>query len=122
MNKRFLETKRDLLLRLGVGGFFLTNSVAAWIGSNEFRDIIGSHAWLTNLVNANVLIKVIGVNDGLLFLLILSGKWRKLAAIWGLAWIAGVIYMTSFAMPDTIERLAIMLLLAYYALSGSDWK
>lgn len=120
MSKKSINTTinhKGLLLRTGLGAFFLTNSIAAWTGGDEFKEIINGHAWLTRLASADVFVKIIGVNDALLFLLLVSGKYRKYAAIWGMIWISSVIFLTGFAMPDTIERLGIMLILAYYAMT-----
>ena len=109
-----MKSIKELFLRFGIGSFFLTNSITAWTDAGEFVDILGAHPWLTNLVSTDLLVKIIGVNDAVWFLLLISGKWRKVAAIWGMIWVAGVIYLTGFAWPDVIERLGIIALLAYY--------
>ena len=106
------------LLRLGVGSFFLTNSIAAWTAGDEFKELIGAKSFLTNIMSSSAWVSLIGLNDGLLFLLILSGKWRKVAAIWGIIWLALVIFMTGIISLETIEHLGIALLLIYFYLHG----
>lgn len=117
MMDMYKKINASLLFRLGLGCFFLTNSIAAWTSADEFKEIISSHAWVTNIISADNIIKIIGINDALVFLLILtvSVKWRKYVAAWGILWVSGVIYMTNFAMPDLIERLGVILLLVFFA-------
>ena len=75
-----LKKNQQMLFRLGLGGIFLANSVVAWMASEVFREVLTNNSLTSSIGHANFLINLIGVNDALLFLLILSGKYRKLAA------------------------------------------
>lgn len=111
----WLRKNKSILFRIGLGGIFLTNSVTAWFSPDEFRELITSNTVTSHIGHPDLLIKLIGINDASLFLLILSGKYRKLAAAWGSLWIMTTIYMTGFWTPDFIEHLAILALLASYS-------
>lgn len=91
------------------------NSVIAWTSANEFRDALTSNRLTSWLGHTDALIRLIGVNDGLLFLLILSGKLRKIAVAWGMAWVLAVIYVTGFRASDFIEHVGVLALLLYYS-------
>jgi len=98
---------------LGIGSFFLTNSVTAWFVADEFKELIEAKAFLLNIFSSTTWVHLIGVNDALMFLLILSGKWRKAVSLWGIIWLVCVIYITGVLSIDTIERAGIILLLGY---------
>jgi hypothetical protein len=105
---------KQLLFQIGLGGLFLANSITAWASADEFRDLLTGNNLTSHFGHTDLLIKVIGINDALLFLLFLSGKYRKLAFAWGSLWIIAVIYVTGFWTPDFIEHLSVLALLAYY--------
>ena len=114
----FLKRQRMLFFRFGLGAIYLMNSAIAWLTTaDEFRDALSTNKITAAIDHSDVFIKVIGINDGLLFLLILSGKFRKFAVVWGAAWICGVIFVTGVRTPDFILHLAVLGLLAFYALS-----
>ena len=104
-----------MLFRLGLGGIFLANSVVAWMASEVFREVLTNNSLTSSIGHANFLINLIGVNDALLFLLILSGKYRKLAAIWAVLWLVAVVFVTGFWTPEVIEHLAVLSLVIYYS-------
>ncbi len=107
--------KKQLLFRLGLGGIFLANSVTAWVASGEFRGALMANSLTSSIGHTDFLIKLIGVNDALLFLIILSGKYRKLAAVWASLWLVTVIFVTGFWTLAVIEHLAVLSLVSYYA-------
>jgi len=113
MNK-WLKQNKSLLLRLGIGGFFLANSIAAFVEPDEFKEIIEMHSVVSNFGSADFLVFLIGVNDGLLSLLLFSGRYKKIAAIWGSLWMAVVAYVTGFWTPDFLEHAAVASLLGSY--------
>jgi hypothetical protein len=118
---KWLRKNKGLLFRIGLAGIFLANSVTAWVAPDEFRDLLTSNSLLSHIGHPDLLVKLVGVNDGALALLILSGQFRKLAATWGSLWIMAVIYVTGFWTPDFIEHFGVLALLAYYAsLSPKD--
>lgn len=110
-----LKSYKPWLFRIGLSSFFLVNSVIAWTASNEFKDLLSSNRLTSIIGHPDLLLKLIGINDALLFLLILSGKFRKLAVVWGIAWLVAVIYVTGFWSTDFIEHLGVLALLTYYA-------
>ena len=111
--------KHELLFRLGLSGIFLANSLVAWFLPDEFKDLVVGSNLATLLGTPSFLTHVIGVNDVLLFLLILSGKWRHLVALWAVVWLFGVIIVTGVYTPDFIEHVSIMFLIGYYFFSAS---
>ena len=116
MTTQLLKKHHKLLFRIGLSAFFLANSVTAWFMPDEFKSTLESNSLMAHIGHASLFVKVIGVNDGLLFLLILSGKYRKVVATWASLWLLGVIYVTGFWTTDFIEHIGILALLGYYAL------
>lgn len=110
-----LKSYRPWLFRIGLSSFFLANSVTAWVASDEFRELIDQNKLTSAIGHPDLLLKLIGINDALLFLLIVSGKFRKLAVAWGVAWLIAVIYVSGFWNPEFIEHLGVLALLIYYA-------
>ncbi|MBI3624490.1 hypothetical protein HY218_02550 [Candidatus Saccharibacteria bacterium] len=111
-----LKKNKNVLFRVGLGSIFLVNSVTAWLASDDFRSSLAGNSVTSHFGHQDTLIRLIGINDALLFLLILSGKYRKLAVIWGSVWLLAVIFVTGFWTTDFIEHLGVLALLAYYAL------
>lgn len=115
MTLKTLRKNKQIFFRIGLGGIFLANSVTAWAASDDFRNLLSSNSLTSHIGHADLLIKLIGVNDALLFLFILSGKYRKLVVAWGSLWIIAAVYVTGFWTPDFIEHLGVLALLAYYS-------
>ncbi len=92
----------------------MTNSVIAWITPGDFRDLLTSNSLTSHIGHADLMVKLIGINDAALFLVIFSGQYRKLVAVWGSAWLVAVIYVTGFWITDSIEHLSVLALLIYY--------
>lgn len=111
---KVLKKNKDILFRIGLSSVFLVNSVTAWVASNDFRTSLAGNNVTSHLGHQDALIRLIGINDALLFLLILSGKFRKLAVAWGSLWLLAVIFVTGFWTTDFIEHIGILALLAYY--------
>ena len=63
----------DFLFRLGLSSFFLINSLAAWFAPNEFLELLGMNPLASAIASPQFWVYVIGINDAVLFLLILSG-------------------------------------------------
>ncbi|MCL5019110.1 MAG: DoxX family membrane protein [Patescibacteria group bacterium] len=108
------QLNHDLLFRLGLGFIFLANALTAWFSPAEFKELIANNYLASRLASPNLLISFIGINDGLLFLLIAFGKWRKFVAIWATLWLLVVIYVTGIRTPDFIEHLGILFIIGYY--------
>ncbi len=114
MNKS-LKKNKNMLFRIGLSSFFLVNSITAWTAPDEFKDALTGNSAAAHIGHTNTLVHLIGVNDALLFLLILSGKYRKVAVVWAGVWLVAVIFVTGFWTTDFIEHLGVLALLAYYA-------
>ncbi len=108
------KTALDFFFRLGLASIFLANSLTAWISPNEFVELLKNNLMASALANPEFWVRVIGVNDGLLFLLILLGRWRKVIAVWAAIWLITVIYVTRFEPAGFIEHIGILFLIIYY--------
>jgi len=90
----------------------------AWLSPDEFLGLLKMNPLTSAIADPQFWIYVIGINDALLFLLILFGRWRKGVAVWAAIWIVGVIYMTiSEGAIEFIEHLGILSFIAYYYFS-----
>ncbi|MBI4088837.1 hypothetical protein HY415_01950 [Candidatus Kaiserbacteria bacterium] len=103
-----------LFFRLGLASFFLANSLIAWFSPSEFIELLGNSPLASAIAAPEFWIPVIGVNDALLFLLILSGRWQKVIAVWSGLWMVAVIYVAGFGTIEFIEHLGLLFLIAYY--------
>lgn len=118
MNKFILkEATVALLFRLGLSSVFLVNSLTAWLSPDEFVELLKNNPLASAIASPGFWIPVIGINDGLLFLLILSGRWRRVIAAWAALWMVVVIYMTGFEAMEFIEHAGVLFLIAYYYLA-----
>ena len=105
----------DFLFRVGLSSFFLLGSQAAWFSPGEFLELLEGNLLASAIATPQFWVYVIGVNDALLFLLILSGRWRKGVAVWAALWMIAVIYITIFeGAMEFIEHIGILSLIAYY--------
>ncbi len=105
----------DFLFRLGLSSFFLINALAAWFSPNEFLELLGMNPLASSLASPQFWVYVIGVNDAVLFLLILSGRWSRGIAIWAGLWVLAVIYVTiSEGSAELIEHIGVLSLILYY--------
>lgn len=111
------ESTKDLIFRAGLGSIFLVNSLTAWISADEFLDLIKNNALASVIAKPEILVRIAGINDGLLFLLILSGRWRKIVAVWAAAWLVVVIYVSGFGWSSIIEHLGVLAFILYYFLT-----
>lgn len=114
MNKFIKKSTADILFRLGLSSVFLVNSLTAWFAPNEFMELLKSNSLASAIASPGFWIFVIGFNDGLLFLLILLGRWRKVIAMWAAFWLVIVIYMTGFEATEFVEHAGTLFLIAYY--------
>ena len=84
---------------------------------DQFKELVEAKSFLTKITSSANWVHLIGINDALFFVLVLSGKWRKLAVVWGSLWMVSTIIMTGAWTTDTIEHLGIIALLVYYSCS-----
>ena len=105
----------DVLFRLGLSTIFLLNSLTAWFSPDEFLELLDKSPLASAIASPHFWIYIIGINDGLLFLLILFGRWRKGIAIWAAVWMIAVIYMTISEDPiEFIEHIGVLSFIIYY--------
>ena len=105
----------DILFRIGLSSFFLINSLTAWFSPNEFLELLGMNSFISTTGNPQFWIYFIGINDALLFLLILSGRWRKGIATWAGLWVLTIIYITiSKDITEFIEHIGVLSFILYY--------
>ncbi len=105
----------DFLFRFGLSIIFLLNSLAAWFSPDEFLELLDKSPLASAIASPHFWIYIIGINDGLLFLLILFGRWRKGIAIWAAVWMIAVLYITNGeGIMEFIEHLGVLSFIAYY--------
>ncbi len=103
--------------RLGLACFFLVNSLSAFFSPSEFAELVQNNSFISSIANSGFWVTLIGINDGLLFILILLGAWKKSVAIWAGIWIVVVLFVTNaggFEAIDFIEHIGVLSLIAYY--------
>ncbi len=111
----------NFLFRLGLSSFFLINSLAAWFAPSEFLELLGANSLASSIADPSFWVYIIGINDGLLFLLILLGKWNKIIATWAGLWVALVMYVTfREGTEELVEHIGVLSFLAYYYFA--PWK
>jgi len=106
---------KDLLFRIGLSSFFLIGSLTALFSPSEFLELLGMNTLATSIATPQFWVYIISINDGLLFLLILLGSWRKGVAIWAGLWIIAVTYVTtSEGTFGIIEHIGVLSFISYY--------
>ncbi len=105
----------DFLFRFGLSIVFLLNSLTAWFLPSEFLELLKNNPFASAIANPQFWIYIIGINDAILFLLILSGRWRRTIAIWAALWMIAVIYVTiSEGVIEFIGHIGVLSFIIYY--------
>lgn len=105
----------DFLFRFGLSIIFLLNSLVAWFSPEEFLELLGKNPLASAIISPHFWIYIIGINDGLLFLFILFGRWRKGVTIWATLWMIAVLYITiGEGIVEFIEHIGVLSFIAYY--------
>jgi uncharacterized membrane protein YphA (DoxX/SURF4 family) len=115
--KRFSlkSSSSDFLFRFGLSVVFLVNSLTAWFSPDEFLELLKNNPLVSAIANPHFWIYIIGINDSILFLLILAGRWRRTIAVWAALWMIAVIYITiNEGAIEFIEHIGILSLIIYY--------
>lgn len=73
--------------RVGFAGIFLANALVAWFTPGDFLMLIQDNVLVQLTGYPHVYIMVAGVNDLLLALLILSGRWPRVVYVWASFWL-----------------------------------
>ncbi|GEM_PF-2503474 len=116
MKNLFLKpSSLDFFFRFGLSIVFLLNSLTAWFSPDEFLELLKNNPLASAIANPQIWIYIISINDALLFLLILSGRWRKTIAIWAALWMTAVIYVTlGGGITEFIEHIGVLSFIIYY--------
>ena len=82
----------NFLIRFGLGVIFIANSLVAFFAPAEFIELI-KNSFVANLlpINPEVFVGiVIGLNDAIVGLLLISGLATRRVAVWATVWLTGV--------------------------------
>jgi uncharacterized membrane protein YphA (DoxX/SURF4 family) len=105
--KKFLNYHH--IIRYGLGLIFIANALVAFFAPAEFIEII-QNSFIINFlpVGPGVFVKiVIGINDAIVGLLLISGFATRRVAIWATIWLFGV--MITIGSPfDVLEHVGIL--------------
>ncbi len=114
-NIHFKASAGDILFRIGLSSFFLIGSLTAFFYPSEFLELLGANTLASSIATPQFWVYLIGINDGLLFLFILLGRWRKEVAVWAGLWIVAVMYVTtSEGLFEVIEHIGVLSFISYY--------
>ena len=96
----------SLILRVGLACVFFVNSYSAFVDPSEFIDLI-SGSFVAGLLPVSVasFITLVGFNDLIVGLLLLSGWRLTLVATYATLWVSGVTLVIGYATLDGIEHL-----------------
>ena len=109
------------IIRIGLGLVFLANSYTAFVSPDEFNRLI-SESFLVGLlpVNLDLLVKFIGVSDGIVAALLLIGKGQKYVAVYASLWLMGVMAVIGAKEPaDLLEHFGPLSMAIYLMLNES---
>lgn len=73
--------------RIGFAGIFLINAFVAWLTPGDFLTLIQDNFLVQFTGYPQLYVLFAGVNDLLLALLILSGKWPRFVYVWASFWL-----------------------------------
>ena len=98
-----------VLIRFGLACIFLANSIIAFTLPEEFTDLI-TGSFVASIVPLSVasIVTLIGINDMIVALLLLSGWKTQKVGTWATVWIIGVIFIIGIISLDSLEHLAFL--------------
>ncbi len=103
----------NFLIRLGLGIIFIANALVALFAPTEFIELI-KNSFVVNLlpIRPEVFVPiVIGLNDSIVGLLLISGFATRRVAMWATLWLVGV--MIVIASPfDVLEHSGLLFMSA----------
>lgn len=99
----------NFLIRFGLGIIFLANSLAAFFAPSEFIELL-NNSFIVHLlpIRPELFIPlVIGLNDGIVALLLFFGIATRRVGLWAFVWLIGV--MIVIASPfDVLEHFGLL--------------
>lgn len=101
----------NFLIRLGLGIIFLANSLTAFFTPSESIELI-NNSFMVNLlpIRPEVFVPlVIGLNDGIVALLLFFDISTRRVAIWAFIWLIGVVTVMGSSL-DALEHAGFLLM------------
>lgn len=99
----------NFLIRFGLGVIFIANALVAFLAPTEFVELI-KNSFVANLlpVRPELFVPiVIGLNDSIVGLLLISGFTTRRVALWATLWLVGV--MVTIGEPfDVLEHFGLL--------------
>lgn len=99
----------NFLIRFGLGFIFLANSLAAFFAPSEFIELI-NNSFVANLlpISPELFVTIIiGLNDGIIALLLFLGISIRRVSTWAFIWLIGV--MVVIGSPfDILEHVGLL--------------
>ena len=109
----------NFLIRFGLGIIFIANALIAFFAPTEFVELI-ENSFIVNLLPMRPELFVpivIGINDSIVGLLLISGFATRRVALWATVWLVGV--MVVIGEPfDVLEHSGLLFMSAALALGG----
>lgn len=98
-----------VLIRFGLACIFLANSIIAFTAPAEFTELI-TGSFVTSIIPLSVasIVTLIGINDMIVTLLLLSGWKSQKVGTWATIWIIAVIFIIGPITLDSLEHLAFL--------------
>ena len=111
----------NFLIRFGLGIIFIANALVAFFAPAEFIELI-ENSFVVNLlpIRPEVFVPiVIGLNDSIVGLLLISGFATRRVAVWATLWLVGVIVVIGIGNPfDVLEHSGLLFMSLALILSG----
>lgn len=110
-----------VIIAIGLGIIFLANSYVAFASPDDFVKLISSSFLINFQLSGDLLVKFIGLSDGIVGILLIAGIFRKYVSFYASLWILGVIIVIGFsALGDTIEHLGLLAMPIYLLLNSKE--
>ncbi len=101
----------NFLIRFGLGIIFLANALMAFFAPAEFIELI-KNSFVVNVIPISpeaFVPVIIGLNDSIVGLLLISGFAARRVAVWATLWLVGVIVVIGIGSPlDVLEHTGLL--------------
>lgn len=114
-----LRKYSTLLIRVGLALVFLANSYTAFVSPDEFTEIIGKSFFAGSLpINSEAFVRLIGISDGTMGILLLLGIGLRYISIYTAVWITGVMATIGLKEPgEFLEHFGSLAMASYIFLN-----
>ena len=101
----------NFLIRLGLGIIFIANALIAFFAPDEFIELIENSFVINFLpISSETFVSVvIGFNDSIVGLLLISGIATRRVAIWAIVWLIGIMIVIGNPF-DILEHFGLLLM------------